>query len=59
MKLVDLKEPKVIDYVIEMGLGVSKSQGLGIYYRNNFICPTEDEYIEFASGRKLQLFASF
>jgi hypothetical protein len=35
-----------------MGLGVSKSQGLGIYYRNNFICPTEDEYIEFASGRK-------
>jgi hypothetical protein len=42
-----------------MGLGVSKSQGLGIYYRNNFICPTEDEYIEFASGRKLQLLASF
>ncbi|KAJ3625166.1 hypothetical protein MTP99_018728 [Tenebrio molitor] len=56
MKLVDLKEPKVIDYVIEMGLGVSKSQGLGIYYRNNFICPTEDEYIEFASGQFNSMF---
>ncbi|XP_068915771.1 terpene synthase-like isoform X2 [Tenebrio molitor] len=50
-KLLDLQEPKVIDYFIEMGLELVRSQGLDIYYRNKCICPTESEYVEFARGK--------
>ncbi|KAH0816621.1 hypothetical protein GEV33_006171 [Tenebrio molitor] len=53
-KLLDLQEPKVIDYFVEVGLELFRSQGMDIYYRDQFICPTENDYIEFAGGKKLR-----
>jgi hypothetical protein len=45
---------KVIDYFIELGLELFRGQEIEIYYRDQFICPTESEYIEFIGGSTLQ-----
>ncbi|XP_068915374.1 terpene synthase-like [Tenebrio molitor] len=55
-KLLDLQEPKVIDYFVEVGLELFRSQGMDIYYRDQFICPTENDYIEFAGGKFISIF---
>ncbi|KAJ3623668.1 hypothetical protein MTP99_017340 [Tenebrio molitor] len=50
-KLLGVQEPKVIDYCIELGLELFRSQGMEVYYKDRFICPTESEYIEFTGGK--------
>ncbi|XP_068914928.1 terpene synthase-like isoform X1 [Tenebrio molitor] len=50
-KLLGVQEPKVIDYIIELGLELFRSQGMEVYYKDRFICPTESEYIEFTGGK--------
>ncbi|RZC34814.1 polyprenyl synt domain containing protein, partial [Asbolus verrucosus] len=67
-KIFDLQHPKAIDIFTELNLELGRGQGMDIYWRDNAICPTEDEYkkmcirktgiIFMSSVRLMQLFSS-
>ncbi|CAH1375948.1 unnamed protein product [Tenebrio molitor] len=43
-KVLDIGDPKGIQITIEKCLDLYRGQGMELYWRDNFICPTLDEY---------------
>uniref|UniRef100_A0A6P7F2D9 Geranylgeranyl pyrophosphate synthase n=1 Tax=Diabrotica virgifera virgifera TaxID=50390 RepID=A0A6P7F2D9_DIAVI len=43
-RVTDLNHPEAISIAIEQILELYRGQGMEIYWRDNFTCPTEDEY---------------
>jgi hypothetical protein len=49
-KADELKEPQVINIFTEELLQLHRGQGMEIYWRDNVICPTDEEYMEMISN---------
>ncbi|KAH0821236.1 hypothetical protein GEV33_001555 [Tenebrio molitor] len=47
-KLLDLGDPRIMPLYIEHGQKMHAGNGMEIYWRDNIICPTEEEYLEIA-----------
>ncbi|KAI6650645.1 Geranylgeranyl pyrophosphate synthase-like [Oopsacas minuta] len=55
-KIVKLQNPETVDIFSDALLKLHKGQGMDIYWRDNFVCPTEEEYREMAISKTAGLF---
>lgn len=51
-KAVSTNHPESVKLYIEMMLETSRGQGMDIYWRENYICPSEEEYLEIITKSK-------
>jgi geranylgeranyl diphosphate synthase type 3 len=51
-RLQGLKQPEAVTTCIEHMLDMYWGQGLEIYWRNNCVCPSEEEYLEMIKKSK-------
>ncbi|RZC34725.1 polyprenyl synt domain containing protein, partial [Asbolus verrucosus] len=48
-KVLELQHPQAVEIFTELSLELYRGQGMDIYWRDNVVCPTEDEYKEMCS----------
>ncbi|KAJ8919025.1 hypothetical protein NQ315_016930 [Exocentrus adspersus] len=55
-RVMDLNHPEAISIALEQILELYRGQGMEIYWRDNFTCPSEDEYKEMVKRKTGGLF---
>lgn len=50
-KIMELNHPKAMKIHIEKVLDMLRGQGMELYWRDKFICPTEEEYYQMVIGK--------
>lgn len=55
-KLADLNDSRAFDIFTKGLLKLHRGQGMELYWRDNLICPTEEEYVEMVSCKTGGLF---
>ena len=51
-----LKSPKVISIFVDELLNLHRGQGMDLFWRDNLICPSEDDYLEMVGNKTGGLF---
>jgi geranylgeranyl diphosphate synthase type 3 len=54
-KVQDINHPEAMRISIEQNLKMIQGQGIEIYWRENHICPTEEEYQDMAKKSKYKV----
>ena len=51
-RVLSCNKPEMIKLYTEMMLEMWRGQAIEIYWRDNYICPSEEEYLEMIKGSK-------
>jgi len=54
-KVLRFNHPKMIKLYIEMNVESWRGQALDVYWRDNYICPSEEEYMEMITKSKYRI----
>ncbi|XP_044761253.1 geranylgeranyl pyrophosphate synthase-like [Coccinella septempunctata] len=55
-RVLELKNPEAVTVYNEQLLELHRGQGMELYWRDNFLCPTEEEYIQMTKRKTGGLF---
>jgi geranylgeranyl diphosphate synthase type 3 len=54
-KVLRFNHPEMIKLYIEMNVESWRGQALDVYWRDNYICPSEEEYMEMITKSKYRV----